>query len=119
MVNRIWNMCVNLRWVLCALHGRLPGQRGKHLHFATAPKELNFGMYTDPSLAEGTFFGDNKFAVSDVFFAEVAIIFSLCTNRGQLLQLQAGDLFECDGFDEAAYHRLVRNLISGGPVPSG
>ena len=114
MVNRVWNMCVNLRWVLCALSGKLPGQRGRDVHFALAPSELDWAMWNDVSRAE-TQIGEPGvgFAVSDVYFAELSIIHSLCANRQQMLGVRAGEVFRCE-LDRAAYDSLVAALVQNG-----
>ena len=44
-------MCQNLVWQLCAAKGLLPGQGGKLLHFATAPKDLDASEWEHPSIA--------------------------------------------------------------------
>lgn len=44
-------MCQNLAWQLCAAKGLLPGQGGKLLHFATAPKDLDIAEWEHPSIA--------------------------------------------------------------------
>lgn len=111
MVSVVWNMCVNLRWVVCAVTGRLPGQRGKQLHFATAPKALDAAVYRDPSLSDEWWMEphDQTFSVGDVFFAEVAIIHRVCANRERLLQLERGEIFECE-FDQRGFDSLVASL---------
>ena len=109
----VWNLCVNTRWLLCAVKGRLPKQRGANLHFALAPRELNVRMFGDDALAESPF-GEGSFAVSDVYFAELAILYRICANRRQLLEVAAGELMTCE-LDEAAYWSLVGDLKARTP----
>lgn len=103
----------------CALLGKLPLQRGKQLHFALPPSQLQLSHYLDPKLT-GEWWSEphaSSFAVSDVYYAEVSIIYRLCTNGRRLLTLGKGEIFECD-FDAAAYDALAKTLMRTNPLPA-
>ena len=90
--------CVNLVWITCAARGSLPRQRGRELHFATAPRDLDWSGYDDPSRT-GSWWMEPRwqtFAVSDVYYAEVAILNVLCLNSADLFSVGRGDVFMCD-----------------------
>ena len=67
-------MCQNLEWVLCAVQGKLPSQRGSDMHFATAPRDLDLDGWYDPSRTGAWWMEphDWHFAVSDVLYVESA-----------------------------------------------
>lgn len=105
-----WTMCQNFAWQTCAALGKLPGQGGKVIRFATAPKALELKEWEHPN--SWPCYGDcsaGVYAVGDVFFAEIAVFSHLCRNAGELLQLERGETFACD-FDPAQYHLLARHL---------
>ena len=111
-----WSMCQNLEWQLCALTGRLPGQGGKQVAFATAPKDLRLQWWEDPAThptwpCNGERCDPNRFTVGDVFYAEVMIAYTVCANRARLFELDQGELFECD-VSEDAYRGFVERLRS-------
>ena len=64
--------CQNLQWILCAVQGKLPHQRGADLHFATVPRDLSMAGYRDPGQTGSWWMEPHwqTFAVSDVFYAE-------------------------------------------------
>ena len=106
---------------MCAAQGKLPNQRGHELHFATPPKALDLAWYRDPTLT-GEWWGmDHKstFAVSDVFFAEVAILTHVCANAGEaLFAIERGETFVCD-LDMRSYWELASALEGGHALPPG
>jgi len=104
-----WDMCQNLEWQMCAIHGRLPGQDGSKMSFATAPNELNLMWWNDHDTHPTYSPVYGGFSLGDVFFAEVAVTFTLCTNRGHLFELEVGEIFECQ-FDQAGWVHLTRKL---------
>jgi hypothetical protein len=106
-----WDMCQNLAWELCALRGKLPGQGGRRVHFATAPKDLDVDVWDHPTdwpCGVGGC-GKSQFAASAVFFAEVCLMRKLCRNGNIIFTLGVGEIFECD-VSEDALHDLVRSL---------
>lgn len=109
-----WNMCQNLDWVLCAVQGKLPGQGTRDMHFATAPKDLDFRVFEDPGRGKAWWMEPHEkhFAVSDVYFAEVAILQQICSNSPQLFTVEQGDVFVCN-LDTAAFQALAHALLSG------
>lgn len=109
-----WNLCQNLHWQMCAAQGRLPGQDGAKLHFATAPRGLTMAEWEHPTSwpCEGAKpCPDGKYAVGDVFFAEVAVFRTVCRNADELFRVGVGELMTCD-VDVTAYHRLAARLMS-------
>ena len=111
-----WNMCQNLRWVLCAVHGRLPSQRHREMRFASAPGSLDFRLYDNPGRGDSWWQEPHSehFAVSDVFFAEVAILSAICRNVERLFTVARGEPFECD-FSRDGYRELSAALLGGVP----
>lgn len=93
-----WTMCQNLAWEVCALRGLLPGQGGRRVHFATAPKELDPLMWEHPTdwPCGDTGCGEGQYATSAVFFAEVCVMRKLCRNSDAIFKLEVGQTFECD-----------------------
>lgn len=56
-----------------------------------------------------------KFAVGDVFFAEVCIMNRVCQNRQALFELEAGELFECV-FNTYEFEQLVGEFQQQVPI---
>lgn len=108
---------VRSQWILCAVRGLLPKQRGRQLHFASAPRDLDFAGYRDPSLTGSWWMEphDWHFAVSDVYFVEIAILTTICRNADRIFEVGVGDVMTCD-LDMAAYWRLADALRSGQPL---
>jgi hypothetical protein len=82
-----WSMCQNLRWQMCAVHGRLPGQKGDAaLRFARAPSLLELGEWEHPSSYPCDTAGvcDGAYAVGDVCFAEACILQRVCVNQREV-----------------------------------
>ena len=97
---------------LCALQGKLPAQGSRQVAFATAPRDLRLQWWDEPT-THPTFncCDEDTFSVGDVYIAEAAVAFMLCSNRARLFQLAAGEFFECV-LDEQAYAKLARKLTS-------
>ena len=108
-----WNMCVNLVWITCAAKGSLPGQRGREMRFATAPRDLDWGGYRDPSRTGSWWMEphDRTFAVSDVYYVEVAILNRICTNSADLFRVTRGEVFTCEEDVEGLGE--IRRLLVG------
>ena len=99
--------------ITCAARGWLPGQRGREMHFATAPRDLDWGGYDDPSRT-GSWWMEphwNTFAVSDVFFAELAILNIICANSADLFAVGVGESFACE--EDAEGFAPLRALLIG------
>jgi hypothetical protein len=105
-----WNMCLNLQWQTCAMHGRLHGQGNKKMHFSIAPKDLDIDIFRNVQQCVGGSC-DVSYAISDVYFGEVCVTSQVCRNKEELFALEVGDLFECD-FDQAGFQEL-RSMLSG------
>lgn len=106
-----WNMCQNLRWVVCAANGKLPGQDGQTLQFAEAPNRLDLDEWEHPHSwpCDDGECGE-QFAVGDVFFAEACILNRVCLNGDDLFELDPGVSWTCD-FDANGYEQLVASLL--------
>ena len=106
-------MCQNFEWVLCAVKGQLPGQRGAEMHFAKAPKHMNLGEYYHPEWS-GEWWPEphwENFALSDVFFAEIAILNAVCENSRDLFNVEVGETFECATSSHG--FRVLRDTLLG------
>ena len=100
-----WNMCQNLRWMMCAVRGLLPGQQDVYrISFATAPKSLSLAQVN--ARVSGRYF-----PVGDVFYLELCLLSQLCSNREELFEVEAAAPFECD-VDMARYRELEALLRS-------
>ena len=112
---RSWNMCQNLEWIQCALQGLLPGQKSPLMKFAHAPRDLDTRDYEDPSRTGSWWLDphDTHYAVSDVFFAEVCMLSSMCSNREELFTIGRGDDFTCafDGVPLTVSRQHSRQLL--------
>ena len=106
-----WSMCQNMRWTMCAINGLLPGQQGRTIHFATAPKDLGLGQWYQPDSWPCQDWGcpDGKFSVGDVFFAEVCIAHRICQNGADIFNVDAGQTMSCD-IDQNAFNQLASQL---------
>jgi hypothetical protein len=119
-----WNLCVTLAWLLCAVQGRLPMQSWVQahtgpqpgIHFASAPKGVDWRWWDDAARSDGQWLTPHTehFAASDVFFAEVAVLYAICANGDELFTVGRGDMFGCD-FDRGNYVALVTTLLGHAP----
>ena len=110
-----WNMCQNLRWMLCAVQGKLPGQQGRTaLHLATAPKKLRVESLHGWDFAH---IDPSYYTVEDVFYLEVCLLNEFCANRTALFKAaEAGAAVECD-LDPDRLQELQKLLVAL-PAPS-
>ena len=109
-----YNMCSNLQWVVCALRGNLSGQGGQPLlKFAHAPRDLDVRDLADPARRNGwwTEPHESHYAVSDVYFAEIIIISTVCANSWRLFSVRRGESFECE-WSESGWHELASALTA-------
>jgi len=107
-----WNMCQNLRWVMCAARGKLPGQDSSRMHFATAPKALDVDTWYRPTswpCDEGQGCPEGLYSVGDVYFVEICLLREICANGDDLFHLDRGGIFECN-VDDAAFQSLAEKL---------
>eukprot|EP00966_Prymnesium_polylepis_P098606 2283453-Prymnesium_polylepis.2 len=98
---------------MCAATGKLPGQAGSLIHFASAPKDLELHEWVQPSswpCRHGSC-PEGKYSVGDVFFAEVAVFRMICRNAGELFRVEVGERMTCD-VDVSAYNELARLLLA-------
>ena len=111
--NQPYTLCQNLRWLLCAVQGKLPHQKGKELHFASAPKDVDWNVWDDPARGDAWWPEphESSFAVSDVFFVELALLNALCKNADELFRVEVGETFVCELVKENAFKRVVRVLV--------
>merc|ERR1712031_149562 len=94
-----YNQCRNLEWQICAAMGKLPGQGGVEIQFATPPSSIAFdgpwfhhctGYKTAPCSSS------HGFANDDVFFTEVCTYSIICSNGNELLDLSDGQSWRCN-----------------------
>mgnify|MGYP007078100274 CR=1 FL=1 len=109
---RPWDMCQNIEWQLCALNGKLPHQDGRKVSFATAPRDLQLIWWNDPS-THPTFDPGYGYALGDVYFAEVAVIFTVCANREELFDLDVGETFVCE-MDHTSFKHMMAKFFQAG-----
>ena len=53
----------------------------------------------------------SHYAVSDVYFAEVIILSTICANSWRLFSVSRGEAFECE-WSAQGYHTLVAALLA-------
>ena len=110
-----WTMCQNLEWQLCALQGKLPGQGGTAIAFATRPRDVQLEWWANPSTHptypchQDGWCDPGAFTVGDVFFAEVLIAYKICSNGARLLELEIDETFHCQ-LDRSRYFSFVERL---------
>mgnify|MGYP004170764409 CR=1 FL=1 len=110
-----WTMCQNLEWQLCALQGKLPGQGGKAIAFATRPRDVQLEWWANPSThpsypcQQGGWCDPGAFTVGDVFFAEIMVAYKICSNGARLLELEIDEPFYCQ-LDRDRYLKLANRL---------
>ena len=121
-----YNICRNLEWQVCAANGKLPGQGGRTIQFSFAPKYMDgnaqnhnlghCGGWHPKQLPTGGFFG---FTNDDIYFMEVCLFNSICTNTDDLFRLGPGEDFVCD-FSPTGFEELQTLLLtpSKTPLPS-
>ena len=107
---RAWDMCQNIEWQLCALNGKLPGQDGNKISFASAPKDVQLTWWNDPSTHPTYTPRWDGYSLGDVYFAELCIIFTLCSNRARLFELEVGETMECE-MDPEGFDHLVETFL--------
>ena len=109
-----WNMCQNFAWQMCAATGRLPGQDGARLRFATSPRTLTLREWQHPTSwpCEGAKpCPPGQYAVGDVFYAEIAVFRALCRNANQLFEVDRGQLMTCN-LDAKAFGEFTQTLMA-------
>jgi len=109
-----WTTCQNLEWQLCALQGKLPGQRNHKVTFASAPRDLELRWWHNPSThptwpCENGRCPNGGFTVGDVYFAELMVAYTICTNGAELFELAAGEYFSCE-LSRERYFDLAQRL---------
>jgi hypothetical protein len=108
-----WNMCRNFEWQMCAVTGKLPGQDGRTFRFATPPKDLTIKEWQHPTSwpCQGDSCPEGRYAVGDVYFAELAVLRKICKNADQLFKVGIGERMTCD-LNEDNYRRLAARLMA-------
>merc|ERR1711998_166742 len=97
-----WDMCMNFEWEMCALQGKLPGQKDSTIRFAAPPRMMQKGYWSHPAK-------DRQALSDDVTFAEVFIMYTLCANRADLFTVNAVEPFNCN-VDAVAYKVFTEKL---------
>ena len=101
-----YNTCVNMEWQICAARGELHGQWGDTtIKFAFAPRGLNLegsphGLGWCNSYAPSGCNNNYGFASGDIFFLEVCIYSTVCRNNVSLFQVDAGESWHCDLYED-------------------
>ena len=101
-----YNICRNLEWQVCAANGLLPGQGGKSIKFAKAPKTLDLRWRSRLGVCSGWvpnsrpsagFYG---YATDDIFYLEACLFNEICANKEELFALEVGEAFACEFYVE-------------------
>ena len=94
------NICRNVEWQVCGAKGTLPGQGGRKIRFAYAPKLLEpFSGQQPIGSCQGyapSGCGTRGYASSDIFYMESCVYSLMCANRDEFWSLNAGEDFVCD-----------------------
>ncbi|KAL1508267.1 hypothetical protein AB1Y20_004383 [Prymnesium parvum] len=116
-----YNICRNLEWQACAASGKLPGQRGARIVFATPPNALVLDSGPHPLGACGGWMPPANrrsdrtgWANDDIFFLEVCLFNQICSNGPELFRLSAGEEFQCR-FDPSKVTELQSILARPAP----
>ena len=89
------------------------------MHFATPPASLSQAQWDDPLCCTPPGQAppwwetphETHFAVSDVYFAELAILSRICANGDAIFAIASSDqIFDCQ-FDGDQVERLARELL--------
>ena len=108
-----WTMCSNMRWLMCAALGKLPGQeQPAQMHFATPPRELTLAEWTAPTTypCDDGQSCSHRYTVGDVFYSEACTLLRICRNGADVFKLEKGVRFRCD-LDRDGYADYVRDLL--------
>ena len=110
-----YNICRNFEWQLCAAQGLLPGQGGTSMRFAFAPNNLEVRTGFKP-LGSCTGYhprgcGNQGYASSDIFYLEVCIFSTICSNGHELFDLEENQDWTCV-MDDHGYARLQGWLMA-------
>lgn len=113
-----YNSCRNFEWQACAAQGKLRGQGGNKIRFATAPKDLTWerfgvcGGWTDRACDSFS-----AFANDDIYYLEICLFSQVCRNREEIFTIEAGQDYRCQ-FDRERFRDLRDLLIAGSPYYS-
>ena len=105
------------QWQLCAAMRRLPGQGGRGIIFAHAPKTLEVsgigrcsnGMYAP----HGCEAWQEGYASADIFYMEACLFSQICSNRDELWSLDENREWYCQ-LDYDGWQTLKRWLVFEG-----
>ena len=115
----VYNTCANFQWQVCAAKGRLSGQGSPTIRFAHAPKDLD-PFRGNHALGSCTGYapagcGDFGYASLDIYFLEVCIYNTICSNGAELFDLDAGEDWVChlhhEGFVQLKTWMLQPNTV--------
>merc|ERR1712125_154552 len=100
MPDHDWNMCLNLAWLLCAIHGTLGFNTtgstvGGQLLFSKTPSELDVSQLVSQEII----------TEPDIYYLEICILNEICANSDVLFTLHAGEPFYCV-FDMDRYRAM-------------
>lgn len=91
-----YNTCRNLEWQVCAARGLLPGQGNRNIRFAFRP-----GLLVPEYIGSCTGYhpagcGNEGYASYDIFYLEVCMFSTMCSNGDALFDLQVGQTWQCN-----------------------
>mmetsp|Transcript_5830 Transcript_5830/g.17947 ORF Transcript_5830/g.17947 Transcript_5830/m.17947 type:complete len:170 (+) Transcript_5830:848-1357(+) len=101
-------MCLNFKWAMCAARGWIPGMWTPEVEFAVAPRNMEIERHRFPqSCVDGPC--NSHFAVDNVYFAEVCLFATVCSNVDELFSIGQHEAFRCE-FAPFQYHQLASAL---------
>lgn len=124
------DMCVDTQWVMCALRGRLPGQKYNEIAFTQNignQDEVDLTLRnTDPFVGdwlECTWLPPKDYPHNfedipiqgpcyAIYYMELSIVNYVCANSHEMWKTPKGGTFKCT-IDEDAYNQLGRALMDG------
>mmetsp|Transcript_36457 Transcript_36457/g.116120 ORF Transcript_36457/g.116120 Transcript_36457/m.116120 type:complete len:147 (+) Transcript_36457:163-603(+) len=78
------------------------------MEFAVAPRDMDLSRHRSPvECIAGPC--DSHFSVDNVYFAEVCLLSTVCSNQDELFSLDAHQPFRCT-FDPFQFHQLASSL---------
>ena len=100
-----WNMCYNVEWMFCVIHGRLPrygegGVGNRQIIFTFAPAMINMEGYSD---------GMYGFEENDIYPLEVCLLNEACANGDEIFNTEVGQPFVCE-LDVAKWLAAAREI---------
>ena len=109
-----YNTCRNYEWLVCAALGAIPGQRGSVMRFAPAPKDLELEGGPHPLGSCNSYHprgcGDRGYASADIYYLEVCIFATICSNAAELFNVDEVHDWTCQ-VSQSGLSQLKRWLL--------